>query len=94
MEKSDKKVSMRVTMKKVDDNGGCEKFYEELFEPYVWEQVAIKPYSTEMEKNIKNPIKARFNTLRLNFAEKVTCRYLVIEISFSTIPNVGSSKDL
>ena len=47
-EKSERKSSMRINLKTITENGEVVSKSEKFYEPYVWEQLAVKPYSTEM----------------------------------------------
>ena len=93
-EKSERKSSMRINLKSITENGDLVSKSEKFYEPYVWEQLAVKPYSSEMEKIVKNPAKSRFNSLSLDLPSKIHSRYLIIEITFASLPNIGSEKDM
>lgn len=69
---------MRVNLKSVSNTGETVLHSETMYEPYVWEQVAMKPFSVEMEKIMKNPLKSRVNTLSLNIPSRISARYLIL----------------
>ena len=81
---------MRINLKSVSTNGETVLHSETLYEPYVWEQVAMKPFSGEMEKIMKNPLKSSVNTLSLNMPARISARYLILEMTFASQPNIGS----
>lgn len=93
-EKSQKKVPMVIHLSISSSKNEWNEIESFYYPEHVFEQLSICSFSEEMEKNIRNASKQKFNCLSLPLSQKFKARYVKIDIFFKSLPAMPSAKDL
>jgi hypothetical protein len=95
-DKSESKTKMLIKVFRIDQqtkSNSKKLVFQHYYQESVWIQLTKNAYSTDMHKLFKNPIQSGLNCLGVSGLD-FSSRYLVVEICFTIIPNIGDQREL